>query len=151
MTNAECRMTNEGNDMSTTGYDLEERTAVFAEAVIEFCLGLPQGPVANPIVAQMVRAATSIGANYCEADDAESKKDFRHKIAICRKEARETKYWLRMIAKAVPAQKAGARILWTEAKSLHLIFCKVIRTTDQHLREEAIVAKSPAPLSSIGH
>lgn len=122
--------------MKTAGYDLEERTAAFGEAVIEFCLGVPANPVTAPIVNQLVRAATSVGANYCEADDAESKKDFRHKIALCRKEARETKYWLRMIAKAAPAHKTAARKLWTEAKELHLIFVAIVRTTDRNLRIE---------------
>lgn len=132
--------------MKTTGYDLEERTAVFGEAIIEFCLALPTNPVTAPIINQLVRAGTSVGANYCEADDAESKKDFRHKIALCRKEARETKYWLRMIAKAAPASKAKARALWNEAKELHLIFVAIIRTTDRNLRT-AQIAKPTSDLS----
>src|SRR3954466_14600449 len=117
--------------MKNVGFDLEERTALFGEAVIEFCLSVPANPVSAPIINQLVRAGTSIGANYCEADDAESKKDFRHKIALCRKEARETKYWLRMIAKAAPAKKSPARKLWVEAKELHLIFVAIVRTTDR--------------------
>lgn len=120
--------------MKTSAYDLEERTALFGEAIIEFCLGLPTNPVTAPVINQLVRAGTSVGANYCEADDDESKKDFRHKIALCRKEARETKYWLRMIAKAMPAQKTQARQLWKEAKELHLIFVAIVRTTDRNLR-----------------
>lgn len=67
-------------------------------------------------------AGTSIGSNYCEADDAESSKDFRHEIGICKKEARETKYWLRIIATSIPELKDRARQLWQEAKELHLIF-----------------------------
>jgi four helix bundle protein len=70
-----------------------------------------------------------VGANYCEADDAGSKKDFRHKIGICRKESRETKHWLRMIATAAPETKDEARILWHEAKELHLIFAKIWRSS----------------------
>jgi four helix bundle protein len=124
--------------MKRAHYDLEERTAKFGEAVIEACLKLPSGPVTSPIINQLVRSATSIGANYCEADDAESKKDFRHKISICRKEARETKYWLRMIANALPDQKTTARLLWAEAKALHLIFVAVIRTTDKNLQATTI-------------
>ena len=120
--------------MKNADYDLDERTARFGEAVIEFCLGLPANPATAPVINQLVRAGTSVGANYCEADDAESKKDFRHKTALCRKEARETKYWLRMIAKAAPAQKTSARKLWSEAKELHLIFAAIVRTTDRNLR-----------------
>jgi four helix bundle protein len=120
--------------MKTTAYDLEERTAVFGETVIEFCLELPRTAVTGPLISQLIRSGTSIGANYCEADDAESKKDFRHKVGICRKEARETKYWLRMIAKAAATRKIEARPLWTEAKELHLIFAAIVRTTDRNLR-----------------
>lgn len=120
--------------MKILAYDLEERTAVFGEAVIEYSLSVPANAVTNPIINQLVRAGTSIGANYCEADDAESKKDFRHKISLCRKEARETKYWCRMIAKAAPLVKADARRLWREAKELHLIFVAIVRTTDRNLK-----------------
>lgn len=122
--------------MKNSTYDLEERTAVFGETVIEYCLSLPGNPVTAPIINQLVRAGTSIGANYCEADEAESKRDFRHKISICRKEAKETKYWLRMIAKAAPTHKTAARALWREARELHLIYCAAIRTTDRNLRKE---------------
>jgi len=132
--------------MKTPTYDLEERTATFGEAVIEFCLELPNSAVNTPLINQLVRAVTSVGAIYCEADDAESKKDFRHKIGLCRKEARETKYWLRMIAKAVAAKKTAARLLWGEAKELHLIFLAIVRTTDRNLR-----AAQAASSSDISH
>ena len=122
--------------MKTSAYDLEERTARLREGIIEFCLTPPFSPVTSPIITQLVAAGTSVGANYSEADEAESKKDFRHKVAICRKESKETKYWLRMVAKGAPAQKSSARELWNEAKELHLIFCAIIRTTDQNLRKE---------------
>jgi four helix bundle protein len=126
--------------MKDTTFDLEERTAAFEEAVIEFCLGLAGTPVTSPLIDQLVRAGTSVGANYCEADDAESKKDFRHKIALCRKEARETKYWLRMIAKALATKKNAARQLWKEAHELHLIFARIVRTTDTNLRRAALAS-----------
>src|SRR4051812_42087559 len=83
-------------------FDLEERTAVFGETCIKFALRMPINPVTEILIKQFVKASTSVGANYGEANDAESKKDFRHKIGICRKESKETKYWLRMIAVAVP-------------------------------------------------
>ena len=110
-------------------YDLEERTARFGEAVIDFAKGMPRGPVTTPLVSQLVRAATRVGANYCEADDGVSKKDFRNKIGYCKKEARESKHWLRMIAKAEPGLADDARPLWQEAKELHLIFAKVFRSS----------------------
>lgn len=58
---------------------------------------------------------TPIEANYCEADNTESEKDFRHKIGVCKKEARETKHWLRIITVVIPELKEGARKLWQEA------------------------------------
>ena len=108
-------------------YDLEERTARFGEAIIRFAKKIPQSPVNNRLVDQLVGAATSVGANYCEADDAVSKKDFRNKIGICRKEAKETKFFLRMVATAEEGLCAEARVLWQEAKELHLIFCSIFR------------------------
>lgn len=74
-------------------YDLEERTARFAEDVLTFLKGIPETTLNRPIITQLVKACTSIAANYCEADGAESKKDFKHKIALCKKEAKETKMW----------------------------------------------------------
>jgi len=103
-------------------YDLEERTAKFGEEVIKFSKKLKKDTVTLPLISQIVRSATSVGANYCEADDAESRKDFQHKIGICKKESRETKHWLRMIVVAEPNLKEEARILWQEAKELNLIF-----------------------------
>jgi four helix bundle protein len=81
--------------MTTDGkrkFDLEERTAKFGEAVIGFAKRLPNGPVMYPLINQVVRSATSVGANYVEADGAHSKKEFIQKIGYCRKEARETKH-----------------------------------------------------------
>ncbi len=71
-------------------------------------------------------SGTSIGADYVEADGAESKKDFRHKIAICKKESKETKHWLRMIAKANPGNKGQYKVLWSEAQELTLIFSSIL-------------------------
>jgi len=108
-------------------YDLEERTARFGEAIIDFAKTVPQNPVTNRIITQLIGAGTSVGANYAEADDAVSKKDFLKSIGTCRKEARETKHFLRMIVRAVPESKPEARMLWLEAKELHLIFSKIWR------------------------
>ena len=108
-------------------FDLEERTARFGEAVIAFAKKIPRNPVTLPLISQLVRSGTSVGSNYCEADDAVSKKDFRNKIGTYKKEARETKYWFRMIAEAEPDMKTEARVLWQEAKELHLIFASILR------------------------
>ena len=108
-------------------YDLEERTARFGEAVIDFAKAIPQGAVTNRLITQLVGAATGVGANYVEADDAVSKKEFLKSIGTCRKEARETKRFLRMIVRAGPELKPKARTLWLEAKELHPIFSKIWR------------------------
>jgi|ERR671924_784101 four helix bundle protein len=108
-------------------YDLEERTAQFGEAVIDFAKTIPQNPVTTRLISQLVGAGTSVGANYVEADDSVSKKDFLKSIGTCRKEARETKHFLRMIARAVPELKLQARNLWMEARELHLIFSMIWR------------------------
>ena len=123
-------MTNEKNSKSI--YDLEERTAVFGENVIKFCKKVPHGPITDPLITQLTKSGTSVGANYCEADDAESKKDFIHKIGICKKEARETKHWFRMIATAVENLKQESRVLWQEAKELNLIFNKITITSKKN-------------------
>ena len=108
-------------------YDLEDRTALLGEAIIDFAKTIPVNPVTRRLIQQLVGAGTSVGANYCEADDAVSKKDFKNKIGICKKEARETKFFLRMVARAVPRLREQAKPLWQEAKELHLIFAKIYR------------------------
>lgn len=109
-------------------YDLEERTAAFGESIIDFAKQIPRGPLTNRLIDQLVGAGTSVGANYCEADDAVSKKEFRLRIGTCKKEARETKFFIRMIVRAVPALREPAKPLWQEAKELHLIFAKIYRS-----------------------
>ncbi|MFH0779310.1 MAG: four helix bundle protein [Parcubacteria group bacterium] len=103
-------------------YDLEERTAKFGEDIIQFAKKIPVNEITKRLIPQVVGAGTSIGANYCEADDAESPRDFTHKIGICKKESRESKHFLRMISVAAPELKAEAQVLWQEAKELNLIF-----------------------------
>ena len=96
-------------------YDLEERTGRFGEIVIDFAKTIPQSPVTSRIISQLVGAGTSVGANYVEADDAVSKKEFLKSIATCRKEARETKHFLRMPVRAMPELKPDAKKVWLEA------------------------------------
>jgi len=109
-------------------YDLEERTALFGEAIIDFARTIPQDAVTNRIINQLVGAGTSVGANYVEADDAVSKKEFLKSIGTCKKETREAKHFLRMAGRAVPDLKPEARKLWLEARELHLIFAKIRRS-----------------------
>lgn len=120
-------MTNEIQSSKSKKYDLEERTAKFGEDIIEFAKSLLDDTVNRPLISQLVKSATSIGANYAEADAANSKKDFRHKISICKKEAKETRYWLRMISKANPSVSDKCRKLWQEAQELLLIFSAILK------------------------
>ena len=108
-------------------FDLEERTAKFGEKVIILIKQIPITEVTKPIINQLVKCATSVGANYCEADDAESNKYFKHKIGICKKESRESKHFLRMLAVAAPEVKDKTRLLWVEAKELNLIFNSIFQ------------------------
>jgi four helix bundle protein len=120
-------MLREGNGPHTPVSDLGERTALFGEAVVKFAKGIPQGPVNNRLISQLVGAATSIGANYCEADDSISGKEFKQKIGLSRKESKETMFFLRMIAAAEETLAPDARSLWREAKELNLIFGTIWR------------------------
>lgn len=109
-------------------YDLAERTAQFGEAVIGFSRDLSDNAINKVLVSQVVRSGTSIGANYMEADVAESRKDFFHKIGISKKEAKETLHWFRMIAKANLNHAPQCRTLWQEAHELVLIFSAITKS-----------------------
>ena len=114
--------------LSNNKYNLEERTARHGEETIKFCRTIKQDNIIGPIINQLVRSATSIGANYCEANNSSSRKDFRNKIFICKKESQETKHWLRMMACCVPDKKEQIRKLWQETQELSMIFQKIIST-----------------------
>lgn len=98
-------------EKSDKKFDLEERTAIFGENIIRFCQTIKIDTITRPLVNQIIKSATSVGANYCEANGASSKKDFRNKIYICKKEIQETKHWLRMISVAVPNKRIEGREL----------------------------------------
>jgi len=111
-------------------YNLEERTKKFSIEIINFAESINKNNITIPIINQLIRSATSIGANYCEANGASSKKDFKNKIYICKKEARETKYWLELLVQTNTAYREKIRLLWQEAHELTLIFSKIIITMD---------------------
>lgn len=112
-------------------YDLEERTAKFGEAIIEFCRSLKQDAISKPLITQLVRSATSIGANYMEANGASSKKDFRNKIFICKKEFQETKHWLRMFIQYFVENRTKIQELLKEVQELTMIFQKITSSLDK--------------------
>lgn len=108
-------------------FDLEERTARFGEALIRFCKKVPHNTENNRLIDQLVGCGTSVGANYCEANEGVSKKDFKNTIGRCVKEAKETRFFLRMIAASEPSLADEARTLYREAKELHMIFASIYR------------------------
>ncbi len=110
-------------------YDLEERTAKFGEDIIDFSKTISKTVITTSMISQLIRSGTSVGANYCEADCAESRKDFEHKLGICKKEAKESKHWLRMLVKADGGLKERAKRLWQESNELQLIFIAIINKT----------------------
>lgn len=125
MTNSQTSIQNENSSLKK--FDLEERTAKFGEVVIVFCKTIKIDDITRPLVNQLIRSATSVGANYMEANGADSKPDFRSKVSICKKEAKETMHWLRMISTATPDKATEARKLWQESRELSLIFGAINR------------------------
>ena len=107
--------------------DLEERTAQFGETIIRFTRKIPRGPGNDRLIGQLTGCGTSVGANYCEASECVSKKDFKCTISRCVKEAKETRFFLRMVATAEPKLAEEARALYREARELHLIFASMYR------------------------
>jgi four helix bundle protein len=115
------------NETPKHPFDLEERTARFGEAIVRFSKKIPRDPTNSRLIDQLVGCGTSVGGNYCEADECVSKKDFRNTVGRCVKEAKETKHFLRTIATSEPALASEARQLFREAKELHLIFASIYR------------------------
>jgi len=107
-------------------YDLEERTLEFSKQVIRFCKGLPKNVITEEIGKQLIRAATSVGANYIEANESLSKKDFLTRIKICRKEAKETGYWLKLVETNNLGVKDEQGLLLKESIELMKIFGSIL-------------------------
>lgn len=122
------------NAKGKKNYDIEERTAKFGENIIEFARKIPVDEVTKRLIPQLVAAGTAVGSNYCEADCAESNKDFIHKMAISNKELKESKHFLRMITKACPKLGSDGRKLWKEAHELNLIFTTIIKKSKEKLK-----------------
>lgn len=108
-------------------YDLEERTSAFAKSVIEFVNRLPKTLANIEVGKQLVRSAGSVGANYIEANESLGKKDFLMRIKICRKEAKESRYWLKLVGCSNSEEKQ--RTLIQEAYELMKIFGAIVEKT----------------------
>jgi four helix bundle protein len=107
-------------------YDLADRTKKFSISVVKLLKKIKPNYLNQNIISQLLRSATSVGANYREANAASSKKDFRNKISICRKEIQETEYWIELLVEVNSEHKEEFKKLWKEARELTLIFGKII-------------------------
>src|SRR4051812_43767392 len=114
-------------NQTENNYDLETRTLKFSNELVIFCKQCPKDMITMPLINQLIRSGTSIGANYREANGASSRKDFQNKIFICKKEAKETLYWLELIGNVIEEEKLKeeCRRLWQETKEFILIFGKI--------------------------
>jgi four helix bundle protein len=106
-------------------FDLEERTLEFAKNIVRLCTQLPQNAISRELIAQLIRSGGSVGANYREANDSLSKKDFYYRIRITRKEAKETYYWLELLRESLPEHQGRINILLAEAIELKKIFSSI--------------------------
>lgn len=117
--------------IKSMAYDLEQRTLSFAKRILAFVNSVPFNPVTSPLVNQLTKSGTSVGANYHEANEAESKRDFVHKIAIANKEAKETRYWLKLFSHSKIGDSSVIKQLAQEAKELNFIFSSILKTCKQ--------------------
>ena len=107
-------------------FNLEDRTAIFGENIIKFCKTINQDIITKPLISQLVRSSTSVGANYMEANATCSKKDFKNKTYFCKKEIQETKHWLRMISSSITENiKDELEKISKECQELIFIFQKI--------------------------
>jgi len=114
-------------------FDIQDRASLFATEIVDFCRpALPPGMIIRELARQLLRSGTSIGANLEEADAGQSKPDFRSKIAISRKEARETRYWLRLMVHTDPRLQQRAGPLIDEARQLIDILTTIKLNSEQN-------------------
>lgn len=107
-------------------FDLEERTLEYSKRVLRLCKNLPKNDINREMADQLFRAASSVGANYREANDALGKKGFVMRMKISRKEAKEAEYWLKLVAEGNPEMKEKMSGLIDETKELRMIFSSII-------------------------
>ncbi len=111
--------------MATKKYDLEDRTLEFAKIVIRLCKIIPHNRINNEIISQLIRSSGSVGANYREANDPLSKKDFIYRIRISRKEAKESHYWLQLLKEANGTVEGEIEKIAMEAVDLKKILSSI--------------------------
>jgi four helix bundle protein len=131
-----------------TKFELEKRTKAFAISVIHFVDNLPQNRAVRVMSSQLLRSATSIGANYREANRAESRRDFVHKIAIVEKEAAESLYWIELFEEAMIGNSDQVKLLFHECNQLVAIFTRIGKTTKQSLSSKSEVRNPKSEIPS---
>ncbi len=107
-------------------YDLEERSLDFSKKLIGLIKKLPKDTINMKLSGQLIRSGTSMGANYREANETETKKDFCYRIRICRKEGKETLYWLQLVEEANPNLTEEIKTLYQETSELVKIFASIL-------------------------
>ncbi|MBN1779008.1 MAG: four helix bundle protein [Candidatus Buchananbacteria bacterium] len=112
-------------------YDLEDRTQNYAKSVRDFVRGLPANFIDRNDIVQLVRSSGSVAANYIEANESLSKKDFYHRIKICRKEAKESRLWLKLLVEANKGHESVGLVLIDESSQLMKIFGAIIEKSKQ--------------------
>jgi len=111
-------------------YNLEERTVKFSRDLLTLCASVKPNMVNENMLKQVLRSGTSVGANYCEANGATSRTDFKAKIHICKKEAKETQYWLKLIIISDPNIQNDIKCLQRESHELIMIFSKIYSSSN---------------------
>ena len=126
--------------------ELEERTLAFAVAVMNYLYQLPRHPLFSVIMTQLAKSSSSVGANYREANRAESKADFCHKLGIVEKEASETVYWIAVLSRVAfleAAPKKELEPLLNEATELLKLFSTIKRKSSTNNRTTPHSQNSP--------
>jgi len=110
-------------------YDLEDRTLEFSKRIIRMCMALPKNNINYVLIKQVLRSGSSIGANYIEANESLSKKDFKHRVKISRKEAKETTYWLNLIVESNNNFENRIKPLLQESIEIRKILSSIINNS----------------------
>jgi four helix bundle protein len=127
------RAKGKGQENVVDRQDLGERLLVYAARIVKLVASLPKTPVGRRIGDQLLCSGTSVGANYEEAQGAESKADFTHKLQIALKELRESRYWLRLLAVSATIPPHRLEEIIDEATQLRAILSKAVATAKERL------------------
>jgi four helix bundle protein len=119
-------MINKNRQSKNHTFDLESRTLEFAKRIIRMCKVLPNNTVNFKLIDQIIRSAGSVGANYREANDSLSRKDFLMRMKIARKESKETEFWLNLIIEANGEMESKINSLLAESIEIKKILSAII-------------------------